>query len=386
MTTIVIAAGGTGGHLYPAVALAREFLRRDPAIRMLFVGTERGIEAKVLAHEGFELALITAQPVMGRGLAKAAGALLALPLGIGQSLALLRERRASLALGVGGYTSPPVLLAARLLGLPRAILEPNAWPGMANRMLGPVADRVFVAFREAAGHFSPARVQVTGMPVRRAFFENAGTGHEARGKGEVGEPQEAPRPSPHASGLQGRQTLLVFGGSQGARALNDAMLGALPWWATMRGQVAIVHQTGEADHARVRAAYEGTDVPAEVVPFLFDMPSALRAADLVVSRAGAMTLAELTVCGKPAILVPLPHAIHQHQAHNARVLAEAGGAVVLPQEELTGDRLAREVTALLGNPDRLRVMGERSRALGKADAADAIVGECLTLIRQGARG
>lgn len=361
MTTIVIAAGGTGGHLYPAVALAREFLRQDPATRVVFVGTARGIEAKVLAHEGFELVMIAAQPVMGRGFLRAAGALLSLPLGLWQSLSLLRARRATLVLGVGGYTSPPVLLAARLLGLPRAILEPNAYPGMANKVLGPIADVVFVTFREAAGHFAPAKVRVTGMPVRQTFLE-PGTGG--------------------ASATPGRRTLLVFGGSQGARAINEAMIAALPHLAALRGQLAIVHQTGEADHARVTAAYEAAGVPADVVPFLFEMPKALRAADLVVSRAGAMTLAELTVCGKPAILIPLPHAIYQHQAHNARVLAEAGGAVVLPQQELTGARLAQEVTTLLRDPERLRVMGERSRTLGKTDAADTIVRECLKLVRR----
>ena len=361
MTTIVFAAGGTGGHLYPAVALAREFSRQDPATRMLFVGTERGIESKVLAHEGLELALIAAQPVMGRGVLQAAGALLSLPLGLWQSLALLRQRRASFVLGVGGYTSPPVLLAARLLGVPRAIMEPNAYPGMANKVLGPIADLVFVTFREAARYFPSDKVRVTGMPVRQAFFENAGTGQEARGERE-------------------RRILLVFGGSQGARAINDAMIGALPQWAAMRGQLAIVHQTGEADHARVKAAYEAAGVQAEVVPFLFEMPRALRSADLVVSRAGAMTLAELTVCGKPAIVIPLPHAIYQHQAHNAWVLADAGGAVVLPQQELTGERLAREVAALLRDPERLRMMGERSREMGRPDAARTIVRECLALM------
>ena len=359
MTTIVFAAGGTGGHLYPAVALAREFFRQDPAIRVLFVGTERGIEAKVLAHEGFELAMIAAQPVMGRGVLNAAGALFSLPWGLWQSLALLRERHASLVLGVGGYTSPPVLLAARLLGLPRAILEPNAYPGMANKVLGPIADAVFVTFRDAARYFQTAKVRITGMPVRRGFEE----------------PSEE-----DTADTVSRRTLLVFGGSQGARAINDAMVGALPQWAAMRGQLAIVHQTGEADHARVKAAYEAAGVQAEVVPFLFEMPKALRSADLVVSRAGAMTLAELTVCGKPAIVIPLPHAIYQHQAHNARVLADAGGAVVLPQQELTGERLAREVVALLRDPGRLRVMGERSREMGKPDAAQAIVRECLALI------
>jgi UDP-N-acetylglucosamine--N-acetylmuramyl-(pentapeptide) pyrophosphoryl-undecaprenol N-acetylglucosamine transferase len=365
LTTIVFAAGGTGGHLYPAVALAREFFRQDPSTRTLFVGTERGIESKVLAHEGLELAMIAAKPVMGRGWLQAAGALLSLPLGLRQSLGLLRTRRASFVLGVGGYTSPPVLLAARLLGVPRAILEPNAYPGMANKVLGPVADLVFVAFREAAGYFSPAKVRVTGMPVRRGFEE----------------PSEE-----DTADTVARRTLLVFGGSQGARAINDAMVAALPQWAAMRDRLVIVHQTGEADHARVKAAYERAGVRAEVVPFLFEMPKALRSADLVVSRSGAMTLAELTVCGKPAILVPLPHAIYQHQAHNARVLAEAGGAVVVPQEELTGGRLAQEVSALLGDPGRLQVMGERSRGMGRPDATQAIVGECLALIERKARG
>jgi UDP-N-acetylglucosamine--N-acetylmuramyl-(pentapeptide) pyrophosphoryl-undecaprenol N-acetylglucosamine transferase len=208
-------------------------------------------------------------------------------------------------------------------------------------------------------------VRVTGMPVRRGFEE----------------PSEE-----NTAGTVAKRTLLVFGGSQGARAINDAMVSALPQWAAMRGQLAIVHQTGEADHARVTAAYERAGVQAEVVPFLFEMPKALRSADLVVSRAGAMTLAELTVCGKPAVLIPLPHAIYQHQAHNARVLEDAGGAVVLPQQELTGERLAHEVAALLRDPERLRVMGERSRDMGKPDAAQAIVRECLQLIGQRTRG
>jgi len=365
LTTIVFAAGGTGGHLYPAVALAREFFRQDPTIRTLFVGTARGIESKVLPHEGFELAMIAAQPVMGRGVLSAAGALLSLPRGLWQSLALLRQRRASLVLGVGGYTSPPVVLAARLLGLPRAILEPNAYPGMANKVLGPIADAVFVTFRDAARYFPAAKVRITGMPVRRGFEE----------------PSEE-----DTADTVGRRTLLVFGGSQGAQAINDAMIGALPQWTAMRGQLAIVHQTGEADHTRVKAAYERAGVQAEVVPFLFEMPKTLRSADLVVSRAGAMTLAELTVCGKPAVLIPLPHAIYQHQAHNARVLADAGGAVVLPQQELTGGRLASEVAALLRDPERLRIMGERSRGMGRPDAAQAIVRECLQLIGQSTRG
>ncbi len=359
---IVIAAGGTGGHLYPAVALAREFLRQEPRASILFVGTVRGIEAKVLMQEGFELAIIAAQPVMGLGVQGAIKALLSLPLTLWQSVKLLRQRRADLVIGVGGYTSPPVLVAASLMGIRRVILEPNAYPGMANKVLGPLAHRVFLAFESAAGFFTSSKVRVVGTPVRQAFLDQ---------KPEV----------PTDSGGARRQTLLIFGGSQGARAINTAMVEALPHLGSMRAELAVTHQTGEADLGRVKAAYEAAGFKAEVVSFLFDMPRVLRSADLVVSRSGAMTVAELAVCGKGAILIPLPQAIYDHQALNAQVMESAGAAVVLPQAELTGLRLAQTIEALLRDPDRLRVMGERSRTLGRADAAEAIVQGCLALVQ-----
>lgn len=357
---IVIAAGGTGGHLYPAVALAREFLRRDPHAGILFVGTARGIESKVLAHEGFELRLIAAKPVMGRGFVQAATALLSLPIGIWQSIGILRRQRADLVIGVGGYTSPAVLAAAFLLGIPRVILEPNAYPGMANKAVGPFAQRVFLAFESAAGAFAPSKVRVVGTPIRRAFFEGA----------------DAP-PAPRS---QGRMTLLIFGGSQGAKAINSAMIEALPDLVDMRERLAVTHQTGDADQARVSTAYQTAGFHAEVVPFLYDMPRVLRAADLVVSRAGAMTIAEVTACGKPAILIPLPQAIYNHQARNAQVMESAGAAVVLPQAELTGPKLARTIKELLQDPARLTRMSARSLAMGRTDAAAAIVQECYALM------
>lgn len=359
---IVIAAGGTGGHLYPAVALAREFLREEPATGIVFLGTSRGIEGKVLAHEGFSLEHVIAKPVMGVGVGKAAVALLALPIGVWQAIRSLRARRAELVIGIGGYTSPPVLLAAWLLGVPRVILEPNAYPGMANTALSPIANLVFVAFEEAGKHFTRSKVRVVGTPIRRAFLEPAAAA------------------APAATG--GRR-LLVFGGSQGAHAINEALVQALPQ-LVQRGVgpagLSVIHQTGEADHARVKEAYERTGVQAEVVPFLFDMPRALRSADLVVSRAGAVTVAELTACGKPAILIPLPQAIYRHQERNARVLEAGGAAVVLPQEGLSGPGLARTIAELLGDADRLRAMSERSRALGKTDSAETIVRHCRALV------
>ncbi|MDE3117550.1 MAG: undecaprenyldiphospho-muramoylpentapeptide beta-N-acetylglucosaminyltransferase [Nitrospirota bacterium] len=369
---IVIAAGGTGGHLYPAVALAREFLRQDQATEVLFVGTAKGIEGKVLPHEGFDLQMIAAKPVMGRSWWQAVRALLALPSAIRQSVAILRARRADLVVGVGGYSSPPVILAAWLLRIRRVLLEPNAYPGLANKATGPLADLVFLAYGAAAGSFPSGKVRVTGMPIRREFLEKA---EDSRQKAE-GRKQQAASHPPSAF------RLLVFGGSQGAHAINQAMVEALPHLLGMKDRLAIVHQTGEADYASVRAAYAAAELAAEVMPFLYDMPKVLRAADLVVSRAGAITLAELAACGKPAILVPLPTAIYQHQEKNALVMEQAGAAVLLRQSELTGPSLANQIAALLSDAGRLRAMGERSAALGRADSSETIVAMCRRLVKE----
>lgn len=359
---VVIAAGGTGGHLYPAIALAREFLRRRPDTELIFVGTPRGLEAKVLAHEGFPLALISAQPVMGVGAGGAVRGLLVLPRGLWQSLRLLSSPKADLVVSVGGYTSPAVVLAAWLLRTPVVLLEPNACPGMANKALSPFADRVFLAFESAAAHLRSPRARVVGSPVREEFV-----GSETA----VVEPEGSERP-----------LLLIFGGSQGARAINQAVIEGVPRLAALKDRLTIVHQTGEADRSRVQDAYASAGCRATVVPFLYDMPRWLRRAALVVSRSGAMTLAELTACGRAAVLVPLPHAIYDHQLKNARVLEAAGAAVVIPQGELTGERLASTVTALLSDPDRLRAMSERSRSLGRTDAARVIVTECIELVEK----
>ncbi len=375
---IVIAAGGTGGHLYPAVALAREFQRRDPRAAVLFIGTARGIESKVLAHEGFALRLITAKPVMGRGVVRGAMALLSLPAGIRQSLRILREWRADLVIGVGGYTSPAVLAAAFLMGIPRVIVEPNAYPGMANTVVGPMAQRVFLAFESAAGAFASSKVRVVGTPIRRAFYEE-GEGREMK-SGRLASEQADGVESVPVGRVPGAFRLLIFGGSQGAKAINSAVIDALPDLLDLRERLMVTHQTGDVDQGRVEAAYRAMGFSAKVAPFLYDMPRILRAADLVVSRAGAMTIAEVTACGKPAILIPLPQAIYDHQARNAQAMASAGAAVVLPQAELTGPKLARAIKELVHDPERLSRMSAGSRAMGRTDAAAAIVQECYALI------
>ena len=356
--TIVIAAGGTGGHLYPAVALAREFLRCDPRVKVLFVGTARGLESQVLAHEGFELALISAQPVMGKGLWGAVTGLCAMPVSLWQCLSILRTRRADLVIGVGGYTSPMMLLAAALKGVLRVILEPNAHSGMANKAVGPFAQRIFLAFESAADSFDRAKVRVVGTPIRRSFLEGMNQIREKCGPSH----------------------LLIFGGSQGAKAVNTAMIEALPEMMTQLPQLTVTHQTGQSDHARVAEAYRRAGIESHVVPFLYDMPEALRQADLVVARAGAMTVAELTACGKPAILIPLPSAIYDHQTRNAKVMEAAGAAVLLPQSALTGTLLARTVAGILKDPGRLRVMGAASLSMRRIDAAEVIVRECYLLM------
>ena len=357
---IVIAAGGTGGHLYPAIALAREFQRVRAGASVLFVGTSRGMESRVVPHEGFPLQLITAKPFMGMGRLGAAKALLALPKGVWESVRLLKQQRADLVIGVGGYSSPAVLLAAALLRRPRVILEPNSYPGLANKLLGPLVQRVFLAFASAAEFFPQARVRVVGTPLRQEFLEPV----HARVQGSE----------------DGRMHLVIFGGSQGAKAINGAMVDALPYLTDLRERLLITHQTGETDRESVAESYAKYRVRADVRSFLYDMPLVLRSADLVIARAGAMTIAELAACGCPAILVPLPQAIYNHQAKNAAVMESAGAAIVLPQYELSGERLASTIRSILTDAQRLQDMRDQSLALRRVDAAGRIVEECLSLL------
>ena len=358
--TIVIAAGGTGGHLYPAVALAREFLRRNPMTKILFVGTTRGLESKVLAHEGFELALISAKPVMGRGLLDMLSGVFAMPVSLWQCGRILRQRRTDLVIGVGGYTSPMMVMAAALMDIPRVILEPNAHPGLANKAVGPFVQRVFLGFASAAGSFKTRKVRVVGTPIRREFSAQSVAASLAK-----------PADQRH---------VLVFGGSQGAKAVNSAAIEGLPEVLRRRPAISVTHQTGEMDYLRVKEAYDRAGVLVTVVPFLYDMPAAINAADVVVARAGAMTVAELAACGKPAVLVPLPTAIYDHQAKNAKVMEDAGAAIVIAQAELNGARLAQVLIGMLDDPDKMRAMAEASSSLRRLDAAEAIVRECYALI------
>ena len=353
---VVIAAGGTGGHVYPALALAEEFCRQAPNTSVTFVGTGRAIERTMLSETKWKVEALRVQGVVGRGVRSSLTALLLLPGAIRQSIAFLRASRADLVIGTGGYTSPPVVLAAFWLGVTRALVEPNAVPGLANRALGPLVHRIFVSFELAVRYFRRNKVMVAGTPLRKAFLA-----------------------SPPSIGSGQIKTVLVCGGSQGAKALNSVVVEAVQSSSLIRG-VHLIHQTGERDFERVVEAYRDQGVKVDVTAFVQDVAQALRQADLVIARCGAATLAEIAACGKPSILIPFPHATHDHQEVNARIVEQAGAGVVLLQPGLTGARLAQELEALLHHPDRVRSMAERSLRLRRTDAAETMVNECRRLV------
>lgn len=323
---IVIAGGGTGGHLYPGIAIAREVLR-EPGSEVLFVGTEQGIEAKVLPREGLPVRFITVGKLKGMKLASILKTLVTLPAGILQSLRLLREVRPDVVIGVGGYSSGPVALAAWSLRIPLLIVEPNSYAGLANRRLGKLADRIVLCFPGigAQQFFSPEKTEKAGPLVRQGIDKGD------RGKALA------------AFGLEDeRFTVFVMGGSGGAHAVNMAMKDAAAY-LKHGNKLQILHQTGEKDVAEVTTGYRDAGIKAAVLPYIHDMAGAYAAADLVVSRSGATTVAELAVCGKRAVLIPYPFAADNHQEFNAGTLAALGAAEVIVQKELTPEGLARAI-------------------------------------------
>ncbi|MEE8408474.1 MAG: undecaprenyldiphospho-muramoylpentapeptide beta-N-acetylglucosaminyltransferase [Myxococcota bacterium] len=346
---VLIAGGGTGGHLFPGIALAQELRRRDADGRVLFVGTKLGIETTAVPRAGFNLELLPVSGLRRVGLFGFLLGMLRLPLAMLRALQLVRRFGPDVAVSVGGYAAGPAVLASRLLGVPCVVMEQNAVPGFTNKVLGRMARRIFAALPTQG--FPASKVRILGNPVREDLL--------------------AVRESPYqpAQPLQ----LLIFGGSQGARALNEAMMAAAPSLATQGPELRIVHQTGIADQERVERAYRDAGLgDVQVVAFIDDMASAYRQASLVLCRAGATSIAELTVCGRPAILVPYPSAVDDHQTANALTLSDAGAAIHLPQSELTAERLVALLGKLTGDPALLRAMAAASLAAGKPEAVGAI--------------
>ena len=356
---VVIAGGGTGGHLYPGIAVARELIRQVPDAVVTFAGTARGIEARVIPREGFQLDLIRSTGLKGTSPVALMRGLALLPLGGVDAWRILSRRRPHLVMGVGGYSSGPVVLAAATRRIPTMLLEQNAVPGMTNRLLARVVSAAAVTFEPTLAFFG-RRGFVSGNPVRAEFLD-----------AHVAEAADAVPPR-----------VLIFGGSQGAHAINMAMVEAAPRLAAYGGGLAVTHQTGERDLARVRDGYRLAGLDARVEPFLYEMDREMKAADLLVCRAGATTIAEFTAAGKAAVLVPLPTAADDHQRKNAEVLAAAGAAELLEQKDLTGAVLAERIIALAADRERRGAMARAARSFARPDAARAIVARTLELARR----
>ena len=357
---VIVAGGGTGGHLYPGIAVARELLRRVPDARVTFAGTARGIEARVIPREGFALDVLRSAGLKGTSPAALARGLMLLPLSAVDAWRILSRRSPDVVIGVGGYSSGPVVLAAAIRRIPTLLMEQNAVPGLTTRPLAHLVAAAAVTFEHTTRYFG-RRGFVTGNPVRAEFLDD----------GDGAEPDVRSGPS--------TPRVLIFGGSQGAHAINMAMVEAAPRLAAHPGGLAITHQTGERDLVQVRDSYRRAGLEARVEPFLFAMDREVKAADLVVSRAGATTLAELTAAGKPALLIPLPTAADDHQRRNADVLGRAGAAEVLEQRALTGQLLADRIIALTEDAPRRASMARAARALARPDAARAIADKVLQL-------
>jgi UDP-N-acetylglucosamine--N-acetylmuramyl-(pentapeptide) pyrophosphoryl-undecaprenol N-acetylglucosamine transferase len=348
---VMIAAGGTGGHIYPGIAVAQEIMRRDAGSKVQFVGTSRGLETKLVPNAGFELVLIDSAGLKNVGTMARMRGMAMLPKSLVEAWNAIRSFRPNVVVGAGGYVSGPVVLVAALTNHPTLIMESNALPGWTNRRLARFVDRAALSFEETLPYF-PGKGIVIGNPVRREFFEIAPRLRES-----------------------GKLSLLVFGGSQGARAINEAMVTALPALKKIAVSLTIKHQTGPSDFEKVKAAYlaAGWNQNAEVCSYIDNMVADFAAADLVLCRAGATTTAELIAAGKPSIMVPFPFAADDHQRKNAEALQKNGAARMILQEKLTGEGLANELAELVKDDTLLQRMAESSRKLARGDAAKAAV-------------
>ncbi len=349
----ILAGGGTGGHVIPALAIANE-LKKRYAAEVLFIGTARGIENRLVPAAGYPLRLVHVGALKNVSMMTRAKTAFDLPRAVWSAGRMLNEFAPDVVIGVGGYASGPAMLAAVIKHIPTLAFEPNVVPGFANRVVARFVSGAAVHFAETAKYFRHA--EVTGVPVRQAFFEIPVLSNKKRG---------------------GTPTLLVFGGSQGAHAINEAMIRCLPELHRQAPGICIIHQTGERDYNDALAAYRrfdqsGSGEPVQVFKFIEDMPSAFARADLVVCRSGASTVAEITAAGKPAIFVPFPRAADDHQRVNAEALARSGAAVVVEESRLEGVWLAETIAALLGDARRLHIMSEAARGLSHPNAAGDI--------------
>lgn len=349
---VLISGGGTGGHVFPAISVAEQILDRDPENEVLFVGTKKGLENKLVKYRGFEIKHISSGGVVGKGIiSKLSGALCA-GVGVFESASVIRAFKPDFVLGSGGYVSGPVVLSASLMGIPTGVCEQNSVPGVTNRILGRFVKKVFTAFEGSEKYFSKNKIVVTGNPIRKDILEHSGAARNHK------------------------LTCLVFGGSQGAQRLNRSVPEAL--LMTGLKDLHVIHQTGASNLEEVRDFYKSNNISAEVLTFIDDMAGAYAGSDFVIGRAGAGTVAEVTALGKPSLLIPFPYATHDHQMGNARSLEKEGAAIVLADEDAEPQAIAKAL-GILKDTDRLKEMGGKARQLGKPLAASQIVDEIYKL-------
>jgi len=346
---VLIAAGGTGGHIYPGIAVAKEIVRRDAESKVLFVGTARGLETKIVPENGFELALINSAGLKNVGFIGKLKGLLILPKSFLEARKLIKDFQPDVVVGAGGYVSGSVLLMASLMRVPTLVMDSNALPGFTNRRLAPFVTKAALTFEEAVKFFGKKAV-VTGNPVRKEFFDIA--------------PKQRSE----------KTNLLIFGGSQGARAINSAMVESLKHLQSFKNRLQITHQTGEPDFETVQKGYAETSWEnAEVRRYISDMVSEFAKTDLIISRAGATTCAEVAAAGKAAMMIPLPTAADDHQRKNAEALVGKGAARMILQKDLSGESLAKEIIDLIEKPEKITAMETSAKKLAKADAAEVTV-------------
>jgi UDP-N-acetylglucosamine--N-acetylmuramyl-(pentapeptide) pyrophosphoryl-undecaprenol N-acetylglucosamine transferase len=355
---VLIAGGGTGGHLFPGIAVAEEVVTRHPKNDVLFVGTDRGLEAKVVPASGYKLETIPARGLKRVGLKNFILGLAALPLSFFVSWKILRHYKPDVVLGVGGYASGPLVMAAWMQRVPTAIQEQNALPGVTNKILGRFVRAVFISFEEARRFFPADKTHLIGNPIRRKLMDNYLRSHVAHD----------------------RFSILVFGGSLGAKGLNARMLEALDHLGDLKDELHFVHQTGKNDVELVKKGYAEKGFSADVLEFIDDMSGAYARAELVICRAGATTLAELTVCKKASILIPFPFATDDHQTVNARAMVSSGAALMFREQDLNGAVLAEHIRQLKREPERLKKMEKMAGLLGRPEAAKELADVCVQMM------
>lgn len=369
MPLIVISGGGTGGHIYPAVGLAEALVKLEPGIKICFIGGADRLESTIIPQHGFSFLPISVAgfprkltwkwlPVLGRA-----------SRGFAQSLQLLSNLKPSVVVGTGGYVSGPVLFAASRLGIPTAIQEQNASAGLTNRLLARWAEMAYLAFHSAANEFPAKMVKITGNPIRPQITSCARS-----------------LATYEKLGLDpNRKTIFVTGGSQGAHAINQTVISMLPELAPVHPRLQLIHQTGKSDYQQVRERYVGLPLQHLVQPYFDPIGEIYSITDLMVCRAGGMTISEITACGIPAIFIPLPSTPGNNQEANARVVSDSGAGVVLNQKNLTGRLLAEQITGITENPIKHQQMSEASRQFGNPHASEEIAKSILSLVEKGLR-